>query len=855
MSLRFSPRIVIMVFVCLALAAPTLAGFPGTEVFLTSVGRGPGAVGSQWYTTVWFHNPGKELVSAQVEFLVRDQANPTGAASINLVLNPGQTLKLGDVMSTMGYEEAYGALRVVSTAPIVVSSRIYNLPGSDLAESQGQFFAGVPAELSIAAGESTDIPGITHLADESFRTNFALLETGGGTAQVRVRLYDDAGVELGYKTYSLGPFQPIQRSIGIFGGGSVDGGRLHVEVLSGDGSVLAVASMVASGSSSQDPSTLEMEYEMAQTQSGGEGDITAVEAGQGLTGGGTSGAVTLDVGAGAGIQVDATAVSIADGGVTKAKLSATGGSSGQVLGTNGSSLLWQNSGGFTLPYEGSADVRNAAAVKITNTSNYSDSVGLKATGVIGVRGEGTTYGGQFTDIDSSAQAVVAFAGTGIAAEGYEEGGFFADTNGSGVALVGYGDYGIKAWGNSMGGRFEDYDDSGYAYVGYGDIGIEARGDAAGVYFRDSDSSGYGYGGYGDTGVAGYGYLQGGYFKDSESSSDGRVGYSTYKIRGNGSVAFVQNHPTDPSAVIVYNAPEGDEVATYTRGTARLVGGEAHVRLGDTFKWVTDPDIGLTAYVTPRDVAIPLAIVSLTTEELEVRGPANTSPDVTFDYIVYGLRIGFEESTVVQEKQEESYIPSMKDHRERIARHPEWAPYTALARFSEEHKALGARSAVNMARAEALKAAIHEFDPAVDMIDKPGPPKVKASEGEAMEPPETPSEPATLLEVGKPQTAPGAESQISDHNRLGRMGGSRTQSGNIVLDDNGEAWVDLPGWFAERYREFRYQLTCMGSFAPVYIAEKVDAGRFKIAGGTAGIEVSWRVVGVHIETPSVVMDNS
>ncbi|MFN3414671.1 MAG: hypothetical protein ACK42L_11485, partial [Thermoanaerobaculum sp.] len=53
---------------------------------------------------------------------------------------------------------------------------------------------------------------------------------------------------------------------------------------------------------------------------GGSGTITGVTAGQGLTGGGTSGNVTLNVGAGAGISVDADTVRVANNGITASML-------------------------------------------------------------------------------------------------------------------------------------------------------------------------------------------------------------------------------------------------------------------------------------------------------------------------------------------------------------------------------------------------------------------------------------------------------------------------------------------------------------------------------------------------------
>jgi hypothetical protein len=69
------------------------------------------------------------------------------------------------------------------------------------------------------------------------------------------------------------------------------------------------------------------------------------------------------------------------------------------------------------------------------------------------------------------------------------------------------------------------------------------------------------------------------------------------------------------------------------------------------------------------------------------------------------------------------------------------------------------------------------------------------------------------------------------------------NGNITLDNKGEVIVQLPEYFEALNMEYRYQLTCIGGFAPVYIAEKILNNRFKIAGGTSGMEVSWQVTGI------------
>jgi len=70
------------------------------------------------------------------------------------------------------------------------------------------------------------------------------------------------------------------------------------------------------------------------------------------------------------------------------------------------------------------------------------------------------------------------------------------------------------------------------------------------------------------------------------------------------------------------------------------------------------------------------------------------------------------------------------------------------------------------------------------------------------------------------------------------------NGVIVLDVHGSAWVTLPDYFEALNRDFRYQLTAIGTPGPnLYIAKKVSGNRFKIAGGRPRGEVSWQVTGI------------
>jgi len=69
------------------------------------------------------------------------------------------------------------------------------------------------------------------------------------------------------------------------------------------------------------------------------------------------------------------------------------------------------------------------------------------------------------------------------------------------------------------------------------------------------------------------------------------------------------------------------------------------------------------------------------------------------------------------------------------------------------------------------------------------------------------------------------------------------SGNITTDASGKATVDLPEYFEAINKDFRYQLTVIGSFAQAIISKEVNGNKFEIATSQPNIKVSWEVKGV------------
>jgi hypothetical protein len=133
------------------------------------------------------------------------------------------------------------------------------------------------------------------------------------------------------------------------------------------------------------------------------------------------------------------------------------------------------------------------------------------------------------------------------------------------------------------------------------------------------------------------------------------GKATINLRGSdgyiiGSVKqFRMEHPLDPSKEIQYASIEGPEVAAYIRGTARLFNGEATVMLPEHFVLVVN-DEGLTVQVTPLSAdSEGLAVIEKSATRIVVKELKGGTGNYEFDYMIQGVRRGYEDFQAIQFK--------------------------------------------------------------------------------------------------------------------------------------------------------------------------------------------------------------
>jgi hypothetical protein len=118
----------------------------------------------------------------------------------------------------------------------------------------------------------------------------------------------------------------------------------------------------------------------------------------------------------------------------------------------------------------------------------------------------------------------------------------------------------------------------------------------------------------------------------------------------GTKSFVEPYPSDPEKVIKYVSLEGPEAGTYFRGTARTVNHRAVIDVPEHFRIVTDTD-GMTVQVTPVGAMANMFVESEDLNQIVVQ----SSKEVTFHYLVQGVRKAFKDFQVIENGTD--FIPS------------------------------------------------------------------------------------------------------------------------------------------------------------------------------------------------------
>ena len=336
---------VILALLTAGVAAPGLAGFAGTDLFIAMAGRGAGAYPSNWFTTVYLYNPNATAVSVDLSFLERNKDNvATAPPRVTDTLAPGETKVYENIVEVTFSRTAYGAVRIQCAQKVVASARVFSKESADapLTQSFGQDFAATPASFAIGAGESSDILGgytTQPYQDSEARFNIGCVETTGlGSATVRWVAKDSSGQEQKHYDRTVPRLSQTQGFFhDYFTGVDLTNARISASVVGGSGRVICYGSLVTNDKTFpkpvQDPTTFEMVYKDSLL------GIANVQHDATLVGDGTAG-TPLALADGA-VSIAKIATSNAPAAAPEAEVLAQAVAAPSVLTASGGALSWQ----------------------------------------------------------------------------------------------------------------------------------------------------------------------------------------------------------------------------------------------------------------------------------------------------------------------------------------------------------------------------------------------------------------------------------------------------------------------------------------------------------------------------------
>ncbi|MBI4469093.1 MAG: hypothetical protein HY650_07220 [Acidobacteria bacterium] len=475
-----------------------------TEVFIP-VGQ-PHETATAWLgaPVMWIHNLGSTPANIQFYLFKLNQPN-TSPAVFNDALPAGKMRRYDDPVRMMFGENASGVLRIVSDREVLVRAGIDADPSDRMATNSLQrISAAVPSSFSIGAGQKTallDGLQVTGLP-------FGIVETIGGTAQIRITARDAAGIPVASSDYDLSACEPRGVEFeGLTAGHEGTGSSVEIEVLSGAGRVIAFGTGLPrtpaegpeKGVGDQEPSAAG-DLNASRPPSGNpdskQADLAEkVQQGGELTGNGTIGKIPRWTGSRA---LGDSSINETDGNVHIGPRPAT---------TN--ARLWVTGEGANSAIVGSSDGTDGAGVtgfSIPGGTGVSGNT-TKGTGVAGDSAEGegvkgaSVSGSGVRGESMSATGVLGMSMTGAGVRGESESG--RGVHGSSKTLTGVlgeSEGGPGVAGRSMGGgatfgvlgRAEGGSIAGVHGVGTAEAdGVQGRAEGGGIGVKGESASGTG----------------------------------------------------------------------------------------------------------------------------------------------------------------------------------------------------------------------------------------------------------------------------------------------------------------------------------------------------------------------------
>lgn len=227
---------------------------PTSSVFVPQVARLPGVAPSYWTSDLILTNPDAAAVIATMIYTERGANGLDDYLETTVTVPAGGCLVLADVVGDTFGAEGAGWLEVAPSS-LGVTSRI-STPGSG-GGSYGQGFPALTLDDAASASGAVTILAAGGVVRGAFRTNLVLTEVWGESVTVRVRLKDRDGTGLGSRNETLAPFETRQLNdvVSRLGGpSSLQDAQIEVEVVSGNGRVVSVLSLVDQVTG--DPTTL-----------------------------------------------------------------------------------------------------------------------------------------------------------------------------------------------------------------------------------------------------------------------------------------------------------------------------------------------------------------------------------------------------------------------------------------------------------------------------------------------------------------------------------------------------------------------------------------------------------------------